>query len=299
MEKLELVAVKKGPKWFVRSRDKWPRTFEDEDKLRFNIDRLESFSEKWLMFDELPKVAEWYVIGQHEIIGYVLKDGFDPTDKTPKELPSGSFECHGDFDDYETECDNAEIRGLYEAVYEKEPDTWVNVDLDIEVIDVDCEPLIDPKYKVIIEFPHYIDKHIVVRHKFPCYLEGKSIFGYIVKAVKEVLPEHCYVSSDYDFSFAVMMKAPVIHEETTKEDQSRMNARKPKWVEVPLRTIETKVINICTPGHNYGEIIKEMKGTDYYDLEKKVDKLIQGYLDLLKPVPVVCPHCKGYGWFEE
>ena len=287
MNKLELVAIKKDGKYYVRDKNKYPRTFEDENKLRFNIPRMESFDDKWMVFEKLPLTAEWCVEGRHNIIGFTLKDEFEVTQRTPKRLPADAFENE----------DN--VRGLYLAEFEKVPDAWVNADLDIVLIDEDCAPLINSKYKTVTDFPHYIDNHVTVWHKFPCHIEATDVFRYIVSAVKKAIPDHCFVSSDYSFSFVVSMRVPIIHEETEMVDESRLMAKKPKWVRRPLRELGIKVIDICTPGYDYGDVIETLRGVDYCDIEETLDHIIQGYIDLMLKRPIVCPKCKGYGWYEE
>jgi hypothetical protein len=289
--KLDLVAIKKNNMFYVRDKDKYPKTFPDARDLIFDVDRLTSYNSLWVVFDTLPSSAERRVSGGRTLTAFRLRDGFAPSDRTPAILPPTVFACDDDG------CENTDIRGLYDGECDEHPDTWESVDLNIELIDEDCEPLFSPKYgEFKTDFPHYVDKHTVVRHKYPCHIDGDRAFKYIVDAVKASLPDHCFVSSDYKFSFAVKLRAPVLHEETIRVDNRRFNARKAKWVDVPLREITVDVINICTAGHDYGEVIRAVSADNYYELEAKMDMIIQGYLDLLKPKPVVCQHCKGHGW---
>lgn len=294
--KLDLVAIKKNDVYYVRDRDKYPSTFDDDTCLRFNIDRRESFSDKWLVFDVLPTSAECCVVGRNKLTGYRLKDGFQVTDKTPPLLPVGTFDVDDDYDDSDYHHMNADIRGLYNNEYEKLPDVWEHIDMEIELIDNDCEPLIKAKYTCHVDFPHYINRHGAVRHKYPCHIGSGDAFKYIVATIKDNLPEHCYVSSNFDFHFAVDVRIPVLHEETHRVDKSRWNAKKPKWAEVPLREVQKTVVDICTPNHDYGNVIDTVYADNYYELEEKMDGILQSYLDLLQMKPVICPHCKGYGW---
>jgi hypothetical protein len=293
---LDLVAIKKNDKYYLRDKNKYPSTFDDESRLRFDVDRCESFSEKWLVFDALPTFAKKCIVGRNLLIGFCLKDGFQITDRTPTVLPSDAFDEDDDYDDSDYFHKNADIRGLYDCEYEKLPDVWETVDLTIQFIDHDCEPLIKTKYKFATDFPHYIDHHGVVRHKYPCTIKAVDVFKYITNAVKDDLPEHCYISSDFDFHFAVDVRIPVLHEETHRVDKSSWNSRKPKWVDTPLREVQKCIINICTPNHGYGDVVVTVSADNYYDLEKKMDDIIQSYLDLLQTKPVMCPYCKGHGW---
>jgi len=291
--KLNLVAIKKNGMYYIRDKNKYPSTFDDEMHLRFDVDRCKSFDEKWLVFDTLPKSAEKCIVGKNRLAGFRLKDGFQTTDKTPIMLPPNAFHCDDD------ECDNPEIRGLYDPEYEKLGDVWEQVDLVIELIDNDCEPLINAKYRYHPDFPHYIDRHGAVQHKYPCHVKSGDVFKYIVSAINDNLPDHCYISSDFGFHFAVDVRIPVLHKETHRVDKSGWNARKPKFVEVPLREVKNTIINICTPNHDYGDVISDVFADDYYELEKKMDDIIQSYLDMLQMKPIMCQHCKGHGWTVE
>lgn len=290
---LDLVAIKKNDRYYVSDKDQYPSRFEDETRLRFDVDRCKSFDNHWLIFDALPSSAERCVIGRDNLIGYTLKDGFQFTSRTPASLPPTAFCCEDD------ECDNTEIRGLYDNLYEKIPDVWESVDMNIELVDADCEPLLETKYSYHVDFPYYIELHSIVRHKYPCHIDANDVFKYIAKAVKENLPKHCYLSSDFDFHLGVDVRIPVLHKETHIIDKSNWNARKPKFVEVPLREVQKTIINICTPRHSYGTVVSSVQADNYYELEKEMDAVIQSYLELLHIKPVMCKHCEGHGWILE
>jgi len=289
--KLDLVAIKKNDVYYVRDKGTYPQTLPDESRLMFDVDRRESFNDKWLVFDTLPTSAEHCIVGRDKLIGYNLKDGFQTTGQTPKSLPPTAFCCEDD------ECENTEIRGLYDSEYEKLPDVWEPVDMQIDFIDGDCAPLAKTKYMYHVDFPYYIECHDAVCHKYPCHIKADDAFKYIVTAVKENLPDHCYLSSDFDFHLGVDVRIPVLHDEKHVVDKSGWNARKPKWVEVPLREVRKTVINICTPRHSYGNVLSDVHADNYFELEKKMDEVIRSYVDLMQAKPVVCPRCKGHGWF--
>lgn len=293
---LDLVAIKKNDVYYVREKDRYPSAFPDSAYILFDVDRQESFNDRWGVFDTLPTSAERCIVGRNNLIGYKLKDGFQTTEKTPRTLPPPAFEEHEDYDDPDYVYRNSDIRGLYDPEFEKLPDVWEPIDMEIELIDEDCEPLTNAKYKYKSDFPYYIQHHLAVRHKYPCYIESANVFKYIVRAVKENLPEHCYITSDHDFHFAVDVRIPLLHDETHRVDRSAWNAKKPKWAEVPLRDIQKTIIDICTPHHDYENVINDVHADNYHDLEKKMDGIIKSCVDLMLVKPVVCLHCKGYGW---
>jgi|LGVE01.1.fsa_nt_gb hypothetical protein len=297
---MKLIAIKKNGKYYCKENDKYLHVIPDESRLRFDVVRLPSFSEKWVVFNKLPTSAEKHISGRLRIIDYQLKDEFEVTDKTPSVLPPGSFDCikrdEGDGDCIE--LGHQDIKGLYETNSVRDPDVWEPIEFEIDLVDEDCEPLVNPKYKFRTEFPYYIENHEVVRHKYPCFIKGIDVYQLIRDAVKENLPDHCVITSDYDFSFTVKVRTPVIHEETFRVDVSSFNARKPKMVNKPLRTIDVTVIDIQTEKRYSGIVIQSVHADNYKDLERKMDVLIQEYIDRLDWKPTVCPHCKGYGWIQ-
>ena len=284
-----LISIKKNDVYYVRSKDRFQPDFEPEKYLRFDVPRLESFDLGWLVFGSMPTSAERFVAGRSVLMGFNLKEEFQVTEQTPVQLPSDAFKCCDD------ECDNADIRGLYDAIYNKLPDVWEPVDLDIELIDADCAPRGKVKYAYTTTFPHYIDKHAVVRHQHPCYISGEDAFKYIRDAIQDNLPAHCFISSN-DFYIKVDVRIPVLHAETHVVDVRRFNARNPKWKEVPLREVNRTLINICTPETSLGQVVSDVHADNYADLEHKMDGIIQSYIDLMQAKPVVCAACKGYGW---
>lgn len=269
--KLDLVAIKKNKKVYVKGKDQYNSDFE-RFKLRFDVDRLESFHKNWKVFTSVPTTAERFERGKKSIIKYQLKEGFTLTDKTPASMTKEAFRC------CDNECENSEIRGLYEPVYRQEPDEWVFIDMKIEVIDSDCEPLINPKYPYKIKFPGYIDKHMIVQHKCPCFIDGDDLYGLIRSAVKKNVPDHCIINSDYDFHFEV--KAIVPH---------HIN---------PLIKETMSIIEISKKKYTYSKKVKDVHAENYAELEQKIDNIIQGHLDKLKTKVVVCSKCGGYGWVK-
>nr|WAI02723.1 MAG: hypothetical protein OI719_00520 [Candidatus Methanoperedens sp.] len=288
---IDLIAIKKNNRYFVRHRT---NSYFDLERLIFNAEKAGSFDKHWLVFGLLPTRAQERIPGRQVITQYRLKDGFVPGQKTPSVLPLSAFEAvSGDEDEG---IRNSDIRGLYEVEYETRPETFRDIEFTIEVIDEDCEPLVKPRYPYTTEFPHYIENHSTVRHKYPCYISPEELFAVVKAWIKKNLPEHCVISSDYNFQIQVDLLVPLLHDETHRVDVSGMHAKKPKYVDKPLRTVKYTVINLCTPGNKYGPVIEGIRAKDYYELEARIDGLLQGYADAMGARLVVCPHCKGYGF---
>jgi len=298
---MKLIAIKKDGKYYCRNNDKYPSDIPAEDKLRFDVPRMISFSQKWVVFGRLPTSAEKCIFGASKITEYHLKDEYVANDKMLAVLPVDSFDCvDRDCEGFCIEYKNQDIKGLYNPIKIKTSDIWEPIELEIDLIDEDCEPLINQKYDYKVKFPYYIENHEVVRHKYPCSISGDQVFKLIRTAVKKELPDHCYITSDYDFSFVVKVLAPVIHEETRRVDISLFNTRKPKIVDKPLRNVDTTIIEIETKRNNRHSNLRlsDINADNYAELEQKTDIIIQEYVDKTKWKPTVCPHCKGYGWVK-
>ncbi len=286
---MELIAIKKNNKYYIRHKTEKYFTFGN---LVFDVEPLESFSEHWVIFEQLPSHCQKKFPASNKVIGYHLKEGYVASDKAPLNVPTDYFEYLGD-DDYR----NSDVRGLYDSKLELIPEKLEVIEFDIELIDEDCEPLINPKYSFISDFPYFIENHETIRHKYPCHIAVQELFSLIRQHVKSNLPGHCKITSDYGFHFCVELIAPVVHEETYQKDISRMNAKKQTYQTMPLRSISYKVIDIGIPGENYGkDIIKSITGLNYADLEHKIDTLLNEYKEKMTTKLIVCPVCKGYGF---
>lgn len=269
--KLNLVAIKYGNEVFVKEKDQYSEILR-RYTLKFNAIEKESFHRDWKVFETVPTVVEHLIEGRNVLVKYVLKDGFIATVKTPLNMTKEAFKCCDD------ECENSEIRGLYKPVYRTEPDEWKIVDLKLEVIDSNCKPLVNPKYSYHVKFPGYINKHMILRHTLPCYMKGNELYDLIRTEVKKNIPNHCRISSDYDFHFAVKATVPFLQNCLKKESKT--------------------VIEISKKRYDYSGKVQDVYADNYYELEAKVDKIIQDHMDRMKTKILVCPKCQGKGWIE-
>ena len=260
---LNLVAIKKFNKYFVKEKDSFKHQFSDRYSIfRFDTQELDSFEKDWKVFKSLPTTAERFTKGRTPLLKYELKKGFTPTEKTPQSMSVNEFDG------------NEDIEGLYTGVYRAEPDEWKYIDMKIELLDADCEPLHNPKYSYVIKFPSYVDKHMIIQHKYPCYIKSKNAFEYITTAVKKNLPGNCFISSNYDFHFVVEMRI---------EDSDKT----------------LRVVDISTPKFDYGEKINDIHADNYAELEKKMNGLIDSYINAMTAKLKECPICGGSGWVKE
>lgn len=288
---MELIAIKKNNKYYIRNKTDKYSTFKD---LIFNQDLLPSFSDQWLIFEYLPSQIRKKYFSYQKMSGHTLKPGFAVSELTPASLPANAF----DYGENE-QRKNFGIYALYDPTYELIPEKFEDIPFTIEVIDEDCEPLFNPKYPFITDFPYFIDNHEAVRHKYPCHLDGKELYNIIRKYIKDNLPDHCKITSDYDFHLCVELIIPLIHEETQQIRISKISAKKQKFETRPLRSISFPIIDIGIPGEKYGKnIITKISGTNYIDLESKIDSILQEYKEKMNQKLTVCSHCKGYGFME-
>lgn len=291
---MNYIAILKNGKVYLRDKSKHPQVFPPEESFNFDIAQLKSFDPMWAVFPKMPTTAYRCIKPIKNISGYVLKDGYEPTKKTPQTLPLDSFIYLG-----EEEYLNDDIRGLYDPQYKITKAHYESVEITIDIIDQDCEPLTNPKYTFIADFPYYIENHDSVLHKYPCKILYKLVFQHIRNACKANLPSHCKITSDFDSHFAVELNANVIHEELHEVDINSISARKPRYVNKPLRNVPIKIIDIETKNdYNNSTQIQTLHAPNYESLESAMDALIQSYIKKMQWKPTVCPHCKGYGIIE-
>ena len=269
---LDLVAIIKDDRVFVKEKDNYSSKLS-QYTLRFDAIEKESFHKDWKVFETIPTTAEHYVKGYESVIKYRLKDGFTPTGKTPRYMTRDAFKCCDD------NCENSEIRGLYEPVYKKDNDEWKVVDMTIDVIDSNCEPLLKTKYQYYVKFPRYIDTHMIIHHTMPCYIKGDEAFDLIRDAMKQNLADNCNITSDFDFHFEVKMTIPHLSD--------------------PLINKSKTITEISKKKYNYGGKVPDIHADNYYELEKKMDAIIQKHLDRMNTKIHVCPKCQGKGWIED
>ncbi len=269
---LDLVAIIYDNTVYVKEKDNYSSKLS-QYTLRFDAIEKESFHKDWKVFETIPTTAEHYVKGYESVIKYRLKDGFTPTGKTPRYMTRDAFKCCDD------NCENSEIRGLYEPVYKKDHDEWKVVDMTIDVIDSNCEPLLKTKYQYYVKFPRYIDTHMIIHHTMPCYIKGDDAYEYIRTAVKQNIPNHCKITSDYDFHFVVDANVP--------------------YVEDPLIDEKKILVSISKKKYDYGGKVHDIHADNYYELEENMDAIIKDHLDRMKTKIVVCPECQGKGWKVE
>lgn len=272
IDELDLVAIIKNNKVFVKEKDKFSNRLS-QYKLRFDAVERETFHKDWRVFETVPTTVEEFIKGSEKIIKYKLKDGYVECEKTPLNMTTEDFKCCYD------ECENSEIRGLYEPVYRKDPDYWRIAPMVIEVIDSNCAPLLNAKYNYHVKFPGYIDKHMIVQHKLPCYADGDYIFDLIQTAAKINLPDHCKITSDYDFHFEVKATVPYQHD--------------------PLRHEKKTVIEISKKKYTYPGRVSDVNADNYSELEAMIDKIIDTHMNKMKTKIYICPECQGKGWIEE
>ncbi len=120
---------------------------------------------------------------------------------------------------------------------------------------------------------------MIIHHTMPCYIKGDDAYEYIITSVKQNIPSHCKITSDYDFHFVVEANVP--------------------YAEDPLIEEKKRVISISKKKYNYGGKVPDIHAANYYELEAKMDAIIKEHLDRMKTKILVCPACSGKGWIEK
>lgn len=100
----------------------------------------------------------------------------------PETLPVESFVMEG----YERKCTEGYDACYFTPVREPDREWWEP--LEFEVIDRNCYPVqMEPWAKV--NWPANVERYAEQQHKYPCYIEAKSLFSLVAEAVKAKIDE--------------------------------------------------------------------------------------------------------------
>lgn len=256
----------------------------------------------WLELPKLPQKVERLVKPLTKLIGFRLKDGFPSSDKLPEKVDPNFFAYINDDSD-EGSCKNKEIVGLYERIYEEQPAYSEQIEFEISTIahkNSDWKFVTAPK-NVQNYLIDEITKHPDILQDEKCFLTTEESYKRIRDFVKtNVNPQAAYVSSDYDFHFAVS-KRIVLHEKEKCQRNVKPFAKRPKYVD-DYRTTRTVQVYDIIPKEgtrkSYDKdscVAPKFEGDNYEDLEAKIAEYLQDLIAKINEPLKDCPHCKGKG----
>jgi len=276
----------------------WCAVALDKDFLFDGRNALPTLKKGWYELPNLPKKVEKLIAPPKIISFYKLKEGFVATEKLPERLPEYFFNWDGDEEEY----NNAEIKGLYDPVYEQKEPYFENVEFEIETIahkGSSWKFLAAPKnvqhllVDEIIKLPELLqDEH--------CFLSSEESYCRIRDFVKlNINPRVAYVSSDYNFHFVVSKKIP-LHEKEKYRKCLNIFAKRPKYVDDYRVNRSIEVYNLTPNEKNNREyqnsqLAPKFEGANYEDLENNINNYLAELIEKINEPVQDCPHCKGRG----
>jgi hypothetical protein len=257
----------------------------------------------WFELPKLPQKVEKIIKPSPKLIGFKLKDGYQPSDKLPEKVDPEFFAYIDDDSDDENHYKNKEIMGLYEQIREEQPEYKEQIEFEISTIAHK-----NSNWKFVPapqNVQHYlldeITKHPDILQDEKCFLASEESYKRIREFVKtNINPQVAYVCSDYDFHFSVS-KRIALHEKEKYQRNVKPFAKRPKYVDDYRTTRSIKVYDIIPKPEkraSYSEksdVAPVFEGDSYEDLEAKISEYLQELINKINEPLQDCPHCKGKG----
>ena len=256
----------------------------------------------WSELPKLPQKVEKIVKPSSKLVGFKLKDGFPSSEKLPERVDPEFFAYISDDSD-EDHYKNEEIMGLYERVCQEQPEYLEQIEFEISTIahknsDWKFVPAPRNVQNYLID---EITKHPDVLQDEKCFLTTEESYKRIREFVKtNVNPQVAYVSSDYDFHFAVS-KRIALHEKEKYQRNVKPFAKRPKYVDDYRTSRSVQVYDIIPKegtrkGYDKDSCVApKFEGDNYEDLEAKIAEYLQDLITKINEPLKDCPHCKGKG----
>lgn len=285
------------------------------EKLLFNgKSPTATYYPNWYYIEEYPSLVQVEKEGNVINERYELNDKSIASDKIPEIIP------YEKKDDYNYDV----IESLYSFEYDREPNYLEEYPCNIQVV---CEvdnytfpPQIeytgihkwnysDTPYTIKnADVEHQmLDKMIfpaVLLHKSPCKFTSKQMYDitrqYILEHIDNSVAK---ITSNYDFCFTVRKLIPLIKPETisyqnifarTKRERNKIHTSIKKYE-------EEDIFEMTYSPENYKGYspIPEMCANSESELKEKVDKWLDGLIEIINKPLCQCPECMGTGYIAE
>jgi hypothetical protein len=255
----------------------------------------------WFELSKLPQKVEKIIKPSSKLVGFKLKDGFPPSEKLPEKVDPEFFDdIEGD--DGEIHYKNEEIMGLYEQIREEQPEYKEQIEFEISTIahkNSNWQFVPAPQ-----NVQHYLLDEILnhpdLLQDEKCFLTSEESYKRIREFVNtNINPQVAYVSSDYNFHFAVSKRIP-LHEKEKYQRNVKPFAKRPKYVDDYRTNREVKVYEIAPTqkevlSYKGSCLAPKFEGDSYEDLEAKISEYLQDLIAKINEPLKDCPHCKGKG----
>lgn len=265
----------------------------------------------WYYIEEYPTLIQTEKEGNAINKRYELNDKSIATDKMPEIIPYEKKE------DYNYDV----IENLYSFKYDREPNYLEEYPCEIQVV---CEvdnytfpPQIeytgihkwnysDTPYTIKnADVQHQmLDKMIfpaVLLHESPCKFTSKQMYDitrqYILEHIDNSVAK---ITSNYDFCFTVRKLIPLIEPETISyQNIFARTKRERNKIHTSIKKYEEKdIFEMTYSPENYKGYspIPEMYANSESELKEKVDRWLNGLIEIINKPLCQCPECRGTGY---
>lgn len=260
----------------------------------------------WHEVKSLPQKVEKVFAATKKTSGYKLKEGFAPSEKMPAEVGANYF--YDTYIDDDDESASDAMRNFYDTVLEDVPQRIEAVEFSINQIAHKGSDW------VFVEAPknvqHFLLDEIInppeLLQDTTCFLSTKESYTQIREYVKRNIdPKFAYVSSDYDFHFAVSKRIKLAAKEKFQKNVNLFSKKKPKYVD-DYKTHRDVIVYDIIPEEakraSYSVnscVAPQLSGENYLDLENNIKEYLEELISKINEPVQDCPHCKGSGVIVE
>lgn len=316
---MKIQAIKTADGYFIKDVDAKDYSNDLLKYIHFGKKAPEvSWKRFWYKVDDVYAKAEKYTPPTKKLVGYVLKSEYAPTEALPKDVHLEFFSCYED-----------SRRGLYDSVYEDVPDSYEDVNVEINVVAELDGKLIHERifFPVYGKYPNSDGKsftitndHIklglldeittpeILKEERPCELDSAKSFAIIRTHIKDnINPKVAEITSDYGFCLTVSKRISLAEKEEYKVDENfslfSRRKRKPRFV-TKYRVERKKEIYKIAPridGKVYDKYPEApiFRGENARNLKANIDEYLTNLMEEINRPLVDCPHCKGEGVIEQ
>lgn len=259
---------------------------------------------EWMQFKGDINKLEIECKEQTSVISYDLKPEFLPLNNSDPATYRLSVPFSIWQDEIKDEDYTHHLINFYNGVLREEPNS--RQELPILVIDRDCEP-ISMIAGIKINFPHDLQNYPETWHKYPCSIDGDSVFNHIVSKAKSLINKNPdrYTVKDYINigAFSVREKIKITFPKTKKVSYYP-GLKSKKMVErtVPDTYIEVELVDLYAPRYKDGSghiMEPSISGDNYSELLKKLEEYTNKKILMFDDKNrCICPECKGAGVIE-
>jgi hypothetical protein len=252
-----------------------------------------TYVKDWVFINHIPSDVEIHRSANRINVRYELKEGFSESEAIPKIINKSYIDEDSEF---------YGVSGLYEQKFEIEPETFIPIEFEINIIDSldDFKPIVT-QYEIESSLLDKIMFHPVLLPTRPCRLNVDQSYKIIREHVKQNIDkEFAKITSDYDFCFQVDKNIILDEPEEYQVDVNNLfnyNKRKRKEkLETRYRKIRNvKLFEMAPKPYQKYTVIKPFEGTSYENMMVNIQKYLDNLIEQINKPLIDCPNCKGMG----